>query len=134
MGAVLLPINCGNGNGLAIEPHPLIVARVDLVCPCRPRRQDKCEQRKHYLGYASGGLRLRLSATPFRLLGEHHAARSGSHSRRPAPGEMMRPSCYPRIPTAFGFRTVHADPAGLCRHWADMLECHKPSSIAVVAP
>lgn len=42
VGAVLLPINCEKGNGLAIEAHPLIVARADLVCRCRrPRRQDK---------------------------------------------------------------------------------------------
>lgn len=44
--AVLLPINSGNGNGLAIEAHPLIVAQADLVCRCRPR-QDKLESKRH---------------------------------------------------------------------------------------
>jgi hypothetical protein len=41
---VLLPINCGNGNGLVIEAHPLIIALSDLILRCRPRGLDKLEQ------------------------------------------------------------------------------------------
>lgn len=37
VGAVLLSINCENGNGLAIEAHPLIITLFDLIPRCRPR-------------------------------------------------------------------------------------------------
>lgn len=84
----------------------------------------RCE----HIGWASGAAaaRLRVSTMAFSLLGKHHAA-TILHLVVRTLADLMRPSCCRRVPTAFCFRTVHPDLGGLCRHWADMLECHKPS-------
>lgn len=61
VGAVLLPINCGKGNGLAVEAHLVIIALSDLILPCRPRCLDILEQ-DHSLHAADGLLGLLLRA------------------------------------------------------------------------
>lgn len=76
-GAVLLSINCENGNGLAIEAHPLIFTLSDLIPRCRLRCHGPDSSVKHSRHASSSLLVLRAygsSAVPFRLPSDHYAA------------------------------------------------------------
>lgn len=140
VGAVLLPINCGNGNGLAIEAHLVIIAlstsslHVVLAASTYLSKTTAYTQRT-----GSWGCCCALTALGRPAPSTTRASRLHQPARICALVDLfskaMRVFCHSRFPTAFffGSRTVHSDLVGLCRHWADMLECHKPST-AVVAP
>lgn len=77
VGAVLLSINCENGNGLAIEAHPLIFTLSDLIPRCRLRCLGPDSSVKHSQHASSSLVVLRAygsSAVPFRPPSDHYAA------------------------------------------------------------
>lgn len=121
----------------------MIIALSDLSLSCRPRCLDILEQ-DNSPHAPDGLLGLLLRAYGSRPSCPIYQASITLHqaARICAPADLlsktMRASCHSRLPTALFFfffscsRTVHSDLVGLCRHWADILECHKFT--AVVAP